>query len=172
VHELPRGGFMPCQERDFWEMGPGACEGGGGREILNAAPLGVNAIAPPRWPLGRKTGRTLCHKRSTISALAGRFDDHALRHESRFPRPEWTDRPVFRIAWGDLCSPARSGRAFLSRNCGRMTSMDRKKVTQFVVALPGSDNETERATPCPVPRRPPRAVKAAMRRSRDGLRPA
>ena len=53
-----------------------------------------------------------------------------------------------------------------------MTSTDRKKVTQFVVALPGPDNETERATPCPVPRRPPRAVKAATRRSRGGLRPA
>jgi hypothetical protein len=53
-----------------------------------------------------------------------------------------------------------------------MTSTDKKKVTQFVVALPGPHNETERATPCPVPRRPPRAVKAATRRSRDGLRPA
>jgi hypothetical protein len=53
-----------------------------------------------------------------------------------------------------------------------MTSTDKKKVTQFVVALPGQHNETVRATPCPVPRRPPRAVKAATRRSRDGLRPA
>jgi hypothetical protein len=50
-----------------------------------------------------------------------------------------------------------------------MTSTDKKKVTQFVVALPGQHHETERATPCPVPRRPPRAVKAATRRSRDGL---
>ena len=54
----------PCQERDFREMGPGACEGGGGREILNAAPLGVNAVAPPRWPMGKKTRRALCPKRS------------------------------------------------------------------------------------------------------------
>ena len=53
-----------------------------------------------------------------------------------------------------------------------MTSTDEKRVTQFVVALPGPHNETERATPCSVPRRPPRAVKAATRRSRDGLRPA
>jgi hypothetical protein len=53
-----------------------------------------------------------------------------------------------------------------------MTSTDKKKITQFVVALPGPHNEAERATPCPVPRRPPRAVKAATRRSRDGLRPA
>ena len=50
---------MPWQETDFWEMGPGACEGGGGREISNAAPLGVNAIAPPRWSMGKKTGRAL-----------------------------------------------------------------------------------------------------------------
>ena len=74
--------------------------------------------------------------------------------------------------WGELCSPARSGQAFLSRNCGRMASTDEKRVTQFVVALPGPHNETERATPCSVPRRPPRTVKAATRRSRDGLRPA
>jgi hypothetical protein len=53
------GGVMPCQERDFWEMGPGACEGGGGREISTAAPQGVNALAPPRWPMGKKTGRAL-----------------------------------------------------------------------------------------------------------------
>ena len=53
-----------------------------------------------------------------------------------------------------------------------MTSTDEKNVTQFVVALSGPHNETERATPCSVPRRPPRAVKAATRRSRDGLRPA
>ena len=49
-----------CQERDFWEMGPGACEGGGGREISNAAPPGVNVVAPPRWPMGKKTWRALC----------------------------------------------------------------------------------------------------------------
>jgi hypothetical protein len=73
VHELPRGGFMPRQERDFWEMGLGACEGGGGREISNTAPLGVNAFAPPRWPVGKKTGRTLCPKRSTVSATAGQL---------------------------------------------------------------------------------------------------
>ncbi|MDT7816734.1 MAG: hypothetical protein QOJ42_6650 [Acidobacteriaceae bacterium] len=53
-----------------------------------------------------------------------------------------------------------------------MTSTDKKKVTQSVVALPGPHNETERATPCRVPRRPLRAVKAATRRSSDGLRPA
>jgi hypothetical protein len=40
-----------------------------------------------------------------------------------------------------------------------MTSTDKKKVTQFVVALPGPHDEAERATPCPVPRHPPRAVK-------------
>jgi hypothetical protein len=53
-----------------------------------------------------------------------------------------------------------------------MTSTDEKRVTQFVVALPEPHNEAERATPCPVPRRPPRAVKAATRRSRDGLWPS
>jgi hypothetical protein len=53
-----------------------------------------------------------------------------------------------------------------------MTSTDEKNLTEFVVALPGPHNETERATPCPVPRRPPRAVKAATRRSRGALRPA
>jgi hypothetical protein len=39
-----------------------------------------------------------------------------------------------------------------------------KKVIHSVVALTGPHNETERTTPCPVPRRrprPPRAVKAA-----------
>src|ERR1700733_3883965 len=40
VHELPRGGVMPCQERDFWEMGPGGCEGGGG-QARNAESAGV-----------------------------------------------------------------------------------------------------------------------------------
>jgi hypothetical protein len=49
---------------------------------------------------------------------------------------------------------------------------DEKKVTRSFVALPDPHNETERATPCPVPRRPPGAVKAAARRSRGGLRPA
>jgi hypothetical protein len=53
-----------------------------------------------------------------------------------------------------------------------MTSTDKKKVTQFVVALPGPHDEAERATPCPVPRHPPRAVKAVTRRSCGGLRPA
>jgi hypothetical protein len=40
------------------------------RSIGNAAPLGVNALAPSRWPIGKKTGRTLLPKRSTISPSA------------------------------------------------------------------------------------------------------
>jgi hypothetical protein len=53
-----------------------------------------------------------------------------------------------------------------------MLFSDEKNGKRSVVALPRPRNETERATPCPVPRRPPRAVKAATRRFRGGLRPA
>ena len=52
-----------------------------------------------------------------------------------------------------------------------MVFPDEKKVSRSFVALSELQNKTESATPCPVPRRPPRAVKAASRRSRGGLRP-
>ena len=72
---------MPCQERDFWEMGPGACEGGGGREISNEALLGVNAIAPPRWPMGKKTWESTLPQRSKISILRGRLNDCTFQQD-------------------------------------------------------------------------------------------
>jgi hypothetical protein len=60
----------PCQEREFLEMGPGTWEGGGGREIWNAAPLGVNAFAPPDGQWERKPGE-LCHNaRRSLSSAA------------------------------------------------------------------------------------------------------
>jgi hypothetical protein len=161
VHELPRGGVMPCQERDFWEMGPGACEGGRRPGNLERRAAGRECNCASPMANGKE------NRESSAITLAGLSFHRTLRRPcsaARVPLPSspvdgHTRDPVFRIAWGKLCSPARSGRAFLSRSCGRMTSTDKKKVTQFVVALPGPHNETERATPCPVPRRPPRAVK-------------
>jgi hypothetical protein len=133
---------------------------------------------PLRLPDGqweRKPGELSAPNARQSQLPQDSFGDHAVRHESRLPHGRIGSDARFRvvrIAWGELCSPTRSGRAFLSRSCGRMTSTDKKKITQFVVALPGPHNETERATPCSVPRRPPRAVKAATRRSSGGLRPA
>jgi hypothetical protein len=129
-----------------WDPEPARGEEAG--EISNAASLGVNALPPPRWPMGKKTGRTLRRKRSTVSAPAERFDDHALRHESRFPRPPWKnwyarEIPVFRIAWGELCSPTRSGQTFLSKSCGRITSTDEKKV--IILSSLSQDRTTKRS---------------------------
>jgi hypothetical protein len=62
----------PRQEREFLEMGPGACEGGGGREISNAAPLGVNAIASPM-----ANGKE--NRESSAITLAGLSSDRTLR---------------------------------------------------------------------------------------------
>ena len=129
-----------CQERDFWEMGPGACEGGGGREIWNAAPPGVNAVAPPRWPMGKKTWESTLPERSKISILRGRLNDHVLRQEPRLSLPHWTDRRarairVLRMTWGILCSAARPGRTFLARSCRRMVFSDEKRISRSFVAL-------------------------------------
>jgi len=121
----------PCQERDFWEMGPGACEGGGGREIWIVAPLGVNAVAPPRWPMGKKTGRALCHNARRSRLLEDAFDDRALRHESRFAcnvdgHARCAIRAL-RFPWGILGSPARSGRASLPGVAGGCLFRMRRK---------------------------------------------
>jgi hypothetical protein len=175
VHELPRGGVMPCQERDFWEMGPGACEGGG-REILNAVPLCVNALAPSPMANGKE------NRESSAITLAGLSSRRTLRwprSAARVPPPSSpVDGPPHKC---DPRLPRSLGRSLFGsslgtnipvQDCGRMTSTDEKRVTQLVVALPGPHSETERATPGSVPRRSPRAVKAATRRSGDGLRPA
>jgi hypothetical protein len=121
----------PCQERDFWEMGPGACEGGGGREIWIVAPLGVNAVAPPRWPMGKKTGRALCHNARRSRLLEDAFDDRALRHESRSAcnvdgHARCAIRAL-RFPWGILGSPARSGRASLPGVAGGCLFRMRRK---------------------------------------------
>jgi hypothetical protein len=67
----------PCQERDFLEMGPGACEG---RRLRNldrrAARRECCCICP--MANGKKPGK-LSPQRATVSGLRGRFEDHALR---------------------------------------------------------------------------------------------
>ena len=39
-----------------WSGDPEMSEGGGVREFLYAEPLGVNAFAPPEWPMGENSG--------------------------------------------------------------------------------------------------------------------
>jgi hypothetical protein len=121
----------------FLGDGTRSLRGGGGREISNAAPLGVNAVAPPRWPMGKKTGRVLCPQRATRSALRGRIDDQALRYESRLSIPDWTDRRArairaLRMTWDSLDSTARSGRTFLARSCRRIVFSGEKRVSPFL----------------------------------------
>jgi hypothetical protein len=60
------------QEREFLEMGPGACEGGGGREISNAAPLGVIALALPDGQWERKPVELSATTRDDLGS-SGRF---------------------------------------------------------------------------------------------------
>jgi hypothetical protein len=121
----------------FLGDGTRSLRGGGGREISNAARLGVNAVAPPRWPMGKKTGRVLCPQRATRSALRGRIDDQALRYESRLSIPDWTDRRArairaLRMTWDSLDSTARSGRTFLARSCRRIVFSGEKRVSPFL----------------------------------------
>jgi hypothetical protein len=123
---------MPCQERDFWEMGPGTCEGRRpGNLQCRAAGRECNCALP--MANGKENLGELLPKRCTASILRGRSNDHALRHEPacRFQTGRTGERAIraHRMTWGILSSPTRSGRAFLAGSYRRMASTDEKKVS-------------------------------------------
>jgi hypothetical protein len=162
VHELPRGGSFAVPRERF--LGDGTRSLRGGRRPGNLERRAAGRECPCTSPVanGKENWESSLPQRATVSALRVRFDDHALRHDSRLSPPASTDRQCARSAhsvWASSVAKLARHEPSWPGTAGESLSRMRRRSSLSLVAPQDRTTKTERATSRPVPRRPLRAVK-------------
>jgi hypothetical protein len=109
VHELPKRRSYAVPRERFLGDGTRSLRGEEAGKSLTPRRW-VNALVPPRWPMGKKPGELSAPNAQQSQLPQDGFDGHTLRHESHMPSELTCSDArlrIFHIAWGKLCLPAR-----------------------------------------------------------------